>query len=92
MGLLRLDAAERDEDVRSAAAQIARAAEAGYMPAEHALGMMYEQGRMGERDIRSAVMHYRRAANGGNVESMVRLAGIIGRGDYGYSVNKNESI
>ena len=37
-------------------------------------------------------MHYRHAAERGDVESMVRLAGILGRGDHGYTVNKAESF
>lgn len=91
MGILRLGAAKTDTETNAAVGLIAKAAVRGYLPAEFVLGQIYEQGWNGDRDIRRAISHYRRAAEGGEIPSQLRLASLASRGEYGLSVDYAEA-
>lgn len=92
VGLIQLDVAENDAKVKEAAGMIQKAAEKGFVPAEYTLGQIYEQGRLGKKDIAKAVDHYLKGARGGDPESQVRLAGILSRGEFETPVDLNESF
>ena len=83
MGLFRLTAAKTDDEQRAAEAMVMESAETGYLPAVYALGRIYEHGGTEGRDIGKAMEYYKRAADKGEVMSMMRLASIASGGEAG---------
>lgn len=78
LGVMALDQG-RPED---AEAHFRRAAAGGFVTAMLALGQLHEQGRLGRRDLPTAMHWYRQAAEGGSVDAMVETgtAFYLGRG------------
>jgi TPR repeat protein len=66
----------------AAKSRLLRAARAGFVTAMFGLGQLYEQGRLGKRDIVQANAWYRRAAEAGSVDAQVAMgtAYYLGRG------------
>ncbi|MCB1998818.1 MAG: sel1 repeat family protein [Burkholderiaceae bacterium] len=78
LGVMALDQGQPE----AAEAHFRRAAGAGFVTAMLALGQLHEQGRLGRRDLPTAMHWYRLAAEGGNVQGMVETgtAHYLGRG------------
>ena len=57
-----------------------KAAEQGYVPAQHGLGFLYAKGRGVPRDDAEAVVWYREAAEQGYVVSQFRLGAMYAKG------------
>ncbi|KAB0265984.1 tetratricopeptide repeat protein [Microvirga brassicacearum] len=77
---------DRPHDRADAAQLFERAAQAGLAPAQQRVGAIYEQGLGVERDLPRAIGWYERAAQGGNVQAMHRLATLLAsRGDPDYA-------
>lgn len=77
---------DRPHERADAARLFERAAQAGLAPAQQRVGAIYEQGLGVERDLPRAMGWYERAAQGGNVQAMHRLATLrASQGDPDYA-------